>query len=135
MQHRLDKELLREKVTLFNAYFQDKMTQDIKETDWKLFRRRVPEWRERYLEQQNQALRALLEQPNQTPTTIFWQVKKFTDEQARVLVECFDGHSRSTMERFMITMYRYRVIARADIDEFSEELQARFERLVDTKPN
>ena len=135
MQYRLDEELLREKATLFNAYFQDKMTQYIKETDWKLFRRRVPEWRERYLEQQNQALRALLEQPNQTPTTIFWQVKNFADEQARVLVECFDGHSRSTMERFMITMYRYRVIARADIDEFSEELQARFERLVDTDPN
>lgn len=135
MQHGLDEELLREKVALFNAYFQDKMAQHIQETDWKLFRRRVPEWRERYLEQQNQALRALLEQPNQTPTTIFWQVKNFTDEQARVLVECFDGHSRSTMERFMITMYRYRVIARADIDEFSEELQARFERLVDMKPN
>ena len=135
MQHRLDKELLREKATLFNAYFQDKMTQHIKETDWKLFRRRVPEWRERYLEQQNQTLRALLEQPNQTPTTIFWQVKNFADEQARVLVECFDGHSRSTMERFMLTMYRYRVIARADMDEFSEELQARFERFVDTKPN
>ena len=110
------------------------MTQHIQETDWKLFRRRVPEWRERYLEQQNQALRALLEQPNQTPTTIFWQVKKFTDEQAYVLVECFDGHSRSTMERFIVIMYSHRVIARADIDEFSEELQARFERFVDTEP-
>ena len=135
MQHGLDEELLREKVALFNAYFQDKMTQDIKETDWKLFRRRVPEWRERYLEQQNQTLRALLEQPNQTPTTIFWQVKNFTDEQARVLVECFDGHSRSTMERFMVTMYRYRVIERADMDEFSKELQARLGRFGNAELN
>ncbi len=97
----------------------------MKELDWKLFRKQVPAWRERYLEEKNAALRRLLDRPNQTPTTIFWQMKDFADEQARVLVNCFDGHSRTKMDDFLVLMIRHKVVRRTDLDEFSEELQAR----------
>lgn len=97
----------------------------MKESDWKLFRKRVPTWRERYLEQQNHTLRRLLDQPEQTPTTVFWQAKEFADEQARVLVNCFDGHSRSKMDDFLVLMIRHKVVRRTDLDEFSAELPAR----------
>ena len=97
----------------------------MKESDWKLFRKQVPAWRERYLEQQNHTLRSLLDQSDQTPTAIFWQVKEFADEQARVLVNCFDGHSRSKMDEFLMLMIRHKVVKRTDLSEFSEELQAR----------
>ncbi len=97
----------------------------MKASDWKLFRKQVPAWRERYLEEKNAALRRLLDQPDQTPTTIFWQCKEFADEQARVLIHCFDSHSRSKMDNFLVLMIRHKVIRRTDLDEFSEELQAR----------
>ena len=97
----------------------------MKESDWKLFRKQVPAWRERYLEEKNAALRGLLDQPDQTPTTIFWQVKEFADEQARVLIHCFDGHSRAKMDEFLVLMIRHKVIEQTDLGEFSEELQAR----------
>ena len=97
----------------------------MKESDWKLFRKRVPAWRERYLEEKNAALHRLLDQPDQTPTTIFWQCKEFANEQARVLVHCFDGHSRTKMGEFLALMIRHKVVGQTDLDEFSEELQAR----------
>jgi hypothetical protein len=97
----------------------------MKESDWKLFRKPVPAWRERYLEEKNAALRRLLDQPDQTSTTIFWQCEEFVDEQARVLVHCFDGHLRAKMEEFLALMIRHKVVSQTDFNEFSEELRAR----------
>ncbi len=42
-----------------------------------------------------------------------------------MLVNCFDGHSRSKMDDFLVLMIRHKVITRTDLNEFSEELQAR----------
>lgn len=105
----------------------------MKETDWKLFRKRVSVWRERYLEQQNHTLRCLLDQPDQTPTSVFWQSKEFADQRAQVLVNCFDGHSRSKMDGFLALMIRHKVIGQTDLNEFSDELQARLSWLFEEK--
>ncbi len=63
------------------------------ESDWKTFRKRVPEWRERYLAGQNRQIAALLADGEKTPTEQFWEAEEKIKSVARILVNCLDGHS------------------------------------------
>lgn len=101
------------------------------ESDWKVFRKRVPHWRERYLETKNKEIVGILADGNKTPTEQFWEAKKRMDTEARFLVELLDGHSRSKMQWYLILMYGHRFIADGDLDEFSDELQERIRRTSD----
>lgn len=95
------------------------------ESDWKIFRKRIPEWRDRYLHRANSDIIAVLNNNNGTPTERFWNAKERMDEEAKKLAACLDGHSRSKMYRFLSSMLRYGLIEEPDLTEFSEELQQR----------
>lgn len=95
----------------------------MRESDWKLFRKRVPEWRVRYLQSKNKEIVAILTDKNKTPTEQFWDTKKKMDKEARILVDCLDGHSRSKMDWYLLLMYRHGLINSDDLREFGEELQ------------
>jgi hypothetical protein len=101
------------------------------ESDWKIFRKRVPEWRERYLEVQDKRIAALLLEGEQTPTERFWAAEKKTKAVARILVQCLDGHSRSNMEMHLLLMYRHRMIGDEDLAEFRGEFKERLLRAVE----
>lgn len=105
------------------------------ESDWKTFRKRVPEWRERYLEEQNQRLAALLVEGTNTPTERFWNAEKEMKAEARILVDCLDGHSRSKMEMYLCLMYRHKMIGGEDLEEFSGELRERILRVAGAFPD
>jgi len=94
-----------------------------KESDWKLFRKRVPEWRERYLTTKNKEIIDLLSDEAKTPTEQFWNAKKEMDEQAKILVNCLDGHSRSSMHWYLFLMHRHGLIEDTDLEAFSEGLR------------
>ena len=94
-----------------------------KESDWKTFRKHVPEWRERYLKKKNREIIGIFIDEDKTPTERFWEAKEIMDEQARILVNCLKGHSRSKMFEYFLLMYRYGFIEDADLEEFSETLQ------------
>ena len=104
------------------------------ESDWKTFRKRVPEWRERYLEAQNQRLAALLVERRNTPTERFWNAEKEMKAVARILVDCLDGHSRSKMEMYLCLMYRHKMVGEEDLEEFSGELREGILRVVEAFP-
>lgn len=89
------------------------------ESDWKTFRKRVPEWRERYLAEKNQHLVASLTAADKTPTEQFWDTEKQLKKISRILTDCLDGHSRSRMEMYLCLMYRHKMIGDADLAEFS----------------
>ena len=93
------------------------------ESDWKSFRKHVPEWRERYLEKKNQEIVALLTDKGKTPTQQFWDAEKQMAKEARILTQCLDDHSRSRMNFHLILMYRYGMIHDEDLGVFSKELQ------------
>lgn len=93
------------------------------ESDWKTFRKRVPEWRERYLLRKNEEIVGILGDERKTPTERFWDAKERMTEEARVLVHCLDGHSRSKMEWYLVLMRHHGLIQDSDLKEFSEELQ------------
>jgi hypothetical protein len=95
------------------------------ESDWKTFRKRVPEWRERYLVSRNREIARLLSDESKTPTERFWEAKEQIDKDARLLVDLLDGHSRSKMERYLLAMYGKEFISDADLEEFSDALRER----------
>ena len=95
------------------------------ESDWKTFRKRVPEWRERYLSKKNKELAAILSDQKRTPTEQFWDVKKKAEDEARILVDRLDGHSRSKMHFYLLLMHRHGLIEDADLAEFSEDIRER----------
>jgi uncharacterized protein YueI len=105
------------------------------ESDWKTFRKRVPEWRERYLEEQNRRIAALFTNGDKTPTEQFWEAEKEIKAVARILVGCLDGHTRSNMEMHLCQMYRHKMIGADDLKEFSGEMKERILRVVELYPD
>ena len=67
------------------------------ESDWKVYRKSVHLWRDRYLETKNEEIAAVLLDGTRSSTERFWEAKEKLERQARVLVECLDDHSRSKM--------------------------------------
>jgi len=94
-----------------------------KESDWKTFRNRVPEWRERYLRRKNKEIIGILTEENKTPTEQFWEAKERMEKETTVLVDCLDGHSRSKMHLYLFLMHRHGLIEDSDLEEFSGELR------------
>jgi hypothetical protein len=93
------------------------------ESDWKTFRKRVPEWREQYLLKKNEEIIAILTDERKPPTERFWDAKKRMKEEAKTLVDCLDGHSRSKMQWYLLLMHRYGLIQDSDLREFSEAIR------------
>lgn len=93
------------------------------ESDWKTFRKRVPEWRERYLRVKNEEIVAILTDRDRSPTEQFWNAKEKMSDEARILVDCLDGHSRSKMFRYLLLMYRHGLVGDEDLEEFSAGLR------------
>jgi hypothetical protein len=106
------------------------MTDKPLESDWKTFRKRVPEWRERYLAVQNRQIAALFADGEKTPTEQFWEAEKRINAVARILVDCLDGHTRSKMEMYLYLMYRHKMIGADDLEEFSGGMKGRILRMV-----
>ena len=94
-----------------------------KESDWKVFSKHVPEWRERHLERINREIADLLTDRERTPTECFWNTFKKMKEERRILVDCFDNHSRSRMSMSLVLMHRHGIIEDADLNDFSGEIR------------
>ena len=95
----------------------------MKESDWKVFLEIVPELRERFLRDKNQELKSILEETGKTPTEQFWAVAQKSEEIAKILLRCLDGHSRSKMDIYMLQMLRDGLLRQDDLERFSRELR------------
>lgn len=93
------------------------------ESDWKKFSALVPEMRERYITEQNLRIRRLLDAPGKTETERFWDTYEEMEKEAKTLHWCLDGHSRSKMWLFMLSMRKVGMLKKEDLVGFSTELQ------------
>jgi hypothetical protein len=98
------------------------------ESDWKIFRARVPEWRERYLARRTREIASLLTDESKTPTERFREAEQRIGEEAKLLGDLLDGHSRSKMFWVLFAMHRQSFIGDADLEEFSAELRERIRK-------
>ncbi len=93
---------------------------------WKVFRKLVPDLRERYLQNINIKIKELSLAEGETETERFWNVQRFVKKEKKILEDCLDGHSRSTLIDFMLIMYRYGMLKKEDLSKFSKEFQDYF---------
>ena len=107
------------------------MSRSTVESDWKKFSKRAPEWRERFLGSKNIDVLTALSNVRKTPTERFWEAKVLMDELSDTLHACLDGHSRSKMETFLLTMLDHEMIDESDLVEFSQELRERITFIFD----
>lgn len=98
------------------------MRYKVRKSDWKTFRNSLGEWRERYLERTNRELIDLLDEESDTPTERFWAAKERAEEEARILVDCFDNVSKSKMVMHLALMYGNGIIELSDLDRFSDDV-------------
>jgi hypothetical protein len=93
------------------------------ESDWRKFRDMILMLRERYLAEQNARIARMLTDPKKNETERFWDAMETMEKEAKTLRRCLDGHSRSKMWLFMVSMIRVGMLKKEDLAPFSPELQ------------
>jgi len=101
-----------------------------KESDWKAFRKLVPEIRERYLQARIEEFSSVLHNEELNATEKFWELEKRASETSKILRTCLDGHSRSKMELFIGVMFRHDLMTKDDLSVFSSELREQMLRRI-----
>ncbi len=89
--------------------------------DWKLFRQRLPQWQEAYMNRLNQQYLELLSGPGD-PSDKFWALEKRIQQDKRspgVLVNL----SRSNMLNALIGLLQDGAITLDDLEGFSQDLR------------
>ena len=93
----------------------------VNESDWKLFRSRLPIWQEAYMERLNREYIALLSGPGPASEK-FWELEKRVREDKKcggVVMRM----SRTYMKLNILSLLSDGVISTADLDGFSNDLQ------------
>ena len=89
----------------------------VNESDWKLFRKRLPEWQERCMEQLAESYAALLAGPGKASDT-FWELEK---RRVGVVADV----SRSEMYYNLLYLLDDKTITFEDLAGFSPDLRER----------
>ena len=94
---------------------------EVKESDWKIFRKKVPQWQEDYMKKLNEEYIEILSREGSS-------AKKFCDLEDRVFkdkksVGVAIDMRRSRMLINILDLINDHVIDLEDLDEFSEELR------------
>lgn len=102
-------------------------------SDWKLFNKYLPTWRENYLEKINRHIIEVFTNDKLSNTEKFWKVKKVMDDKEKILTDCFDNYSRSNMFIHIVMMCNNKVIGKADLSEFSSTVTDQIDKMEEIK--
>ncbi len=91
------------------------------ESDWKLFRKRVPVWQERYVGRLMEEYRAILDS-EESSSEKFWALEKRIRQDKKSLGVIVDMR-RSTVQVELLQMLLQGVIQPSDLEGFSQELR------------
>jgi len=106
---------------------------DSLKSDWNLFNKYLPTWREKYLEQVNQHIIEIFTNDTLSNTEKFWKVKKIMDDKEKILTDCFDNYSRSNMFIHIMMMCNDKVITKEDLSEFSSNITDQINKIEEIK--
>ena len=93
----------------------------VNESDWRLFRSRLPIWQEAYMERLNREYIALLSSSGPASEK-FWELEKRVREDKKsggVVMRM----SRANMELNLLSLLSDGVISMSDLNDFSEDLR------------
>ena len=91
------------------------------EADWKLFRKRLPEWQEAYMDELNQQYAALLASTG-SASDKFWKLEERINKDKND-VGVVARMSRSKMEHNILSLLDEGAITLDDLEGFNEELR------------
>ena len=94
----------------------------VKEKDWKLFRKKLPEWQEAYMERLIKDYAELLD-GDEAASEKFWALDKRIRADRKCLGVCVDEVSRSKLQNILTGLIIENVITEDDLQDFSEELR------------
>ena len=98
------------------------MQKEFKETDWKLFRKKLPGWQEAFMAELNKEYISILSR-DQNASDIFWELEKRIREDKRKTGVLARDIRRSNMLRLIINLIYEGAISEDDLKDFSEDLQ------------
>ena len=101
--------------------------QGFNESDWKLFRKKVPEWQEAYMNRLNEEYIQLLSE-NAAPSVKFWRLERRIKADRNKSGVQLDMR-RSMMINNLIQLICEEVISLSDLAGFSDDLRERLEFL------
>ncbi len=100
------------------------MQAQVSESDWKLFRKKLPDWQEAYMERLTQEYAALLAGSGRASEK-FWELeKRINSEKNHVGVVA--EMRRSVMYQNIFSLLNEGAITLDDLQDFSEDLKERF---------
>lgn len=94
---------------------------EVKESDWKIFRKRVPRWQEDYMKKLNKEYIEILSRDGSAAQN-FWDLENRVFKDKRSVGVVIDMR-RSRMFINILDLLEDHVINLEDLDEFSEELR------------
>ena len=94
----------------------------VKEKDWKLFRKKLPVWQEVYMERLIKDYAELLDGDEAAPEK-FWTLDKRVRADRQSLGVRVSEESRSNLQNILTGLILENVISEDDLYDFSEELQ------------
>ena len=95
---------------------------DVAESDWKLFRERLPRWQESYMEKLIGEYMEMLGGEG-LASEKFWALEKRVNEDKRRSGVLIERMSRSTMHREIALLARDGAIAPRDLEGFPEDVR------------
>ncbi len=97
------------------------MEEIVTKADWKLFRERLPDWQERFMEKLVNEYSKMLKDKSMPASDKFWELEKRINGDKKLKgVIC--EMRRSTMLYNLIALYREGAITIDDLDGFSDKL-------------
>lgn len=90
------------------------------EADWKLFRKRLPDWQERYMEKLIEEYKAMLS-TDEPASAKFWNLEKRIKEDKKDTGVLARDVSRSNMQFLMMDLINEKAISLKDLEGFSED--------------
>lgn len=92
------------------------------EADWKLFRKRLPIWQERYMEKLIEEYKVLLSS-DKPASSKFWELEKRIKQDKKDTGVLAQEISRSNMRFLMMDLISEGAITKGDLDGFSEDFR------------
>ena len=93
----------------------------LKESDWKLFRKRLPEWQERHMQNLLGEYAGIIASAGPASTR-FWKLKERLQKDVRHVGVC-TNMKRSTMLHNLLALFGEQAITLEDLNGFSDDLK------------
>ena len=103
---------------------------EISKRDWKLYREKIAEWQENYMDHLNKEYIALLSSDDGTPSDKFWKLEERIMKDRKhpgVTIEM----RKSTAIFDIARLISCKVITYKDLGDFSDELKEAVKRILD----